>query len=284
MPTRLRIARCHHDAARLSCVAVLALLGLVAGCAQVPRHGVTSASNGAMAYALDGPPNTPVVVLQSGLGDGRSTWGGTWPQLVSKHRVFAIDRPGYGDSPASARSRDPCQVATELREALREAHVPPPFLLVGHSLGGLYQYAFARLYPQDTAGLLLLDPTNPAHWATLQKETPATAAALRGLRATVFTPAMRAEFDDQTVCLDRLETLPQPTAPSRLLVSTRHGALEGEAFRSALQSLRRDWQQRLGSPAIEAVPNAGHYVHHDAPKLVVQAIDDMASHGRSAPR
>ena len=271
---------CHHHA--LSCVAVLALLGLVAGCAQVPRHGVTSASNSAMAYALDGPPNTPAVVLQSGLGDGRSTWGGIWPQLVSKHRVFAIDRPGYGDSPPSARSRDPCQVATELREALREAQVPPPFLLVGHSLGGLYQYAFARLYPQDTAGLLLLDPTNPAHWATLEKETPATAAALRGLRATVFTPAMRAEFDDQTVCLDRLETLPQPTAPSRLLVSTRHGALEGEAFRSALQSLRRDWQQRLGSPAIEAVPNSGHYVHHDAPKLVAQAIDDMASRGRSA--
>lgn len=198
--------------------------------------------------------------------------------------MFAIDRPGYGDSPASALSRDPCQVATELREALREAQVPPPFLLVGHSLGGLYQYAFARLYPQDTAGLLLLDPTNPAHWASLQREAPATAAALRGLRATVFTPAMRAEFDDQTVCLDRLEALPQPTAPSRLLVSTRLGAFEGEAFRSVLQSLRRDWQQRLGSPAIEAVPNAGHYLHHDAPNLVVQAIDDMVARGRSATR
>lgn len=284
MPSRLRFALCRHLAARLACIAALALLGLVAGCAQVPRHGVTSASNGALAYALDGPANTPAVVLQSGLGDGRSTWSGIWPQLIARHRVFALDRPGYGDSPASARPRDPCQVATELREALREAQVPPPFLLVGHSLGGLYQYVFARLYPQDTAGLLLLDPTNPAHWATLQRETPATAAALRGLRATVFTPAMRAEFDDQTVCLDRLETLPQPTVPSRLLVSTRPGALEGEAFRNALQGLRRDWQQRLGAPAIEAVSNAGHYVHHDAPHLVVQAIDDMASRRRSAPR
>lgn len=276
-----------HRSSRLSfflAFALSALMALMTGCGQVPRHGVTSGGNGALAYAFDGPPSIPVVVLQSGLGDGRSTWGGIWPQLIARHRVFAIDRPGYGDSPSSTRPRDPCSVATELREALREAGVPPPFLLVGHSLGGLYQYAFARMYPQDTVGLLLLDPTNPAHWATLQRETPSTAAALRGLRATVFTPAMRAEFDDQSVCLERLETLPPPTAPSRLLVSARLGALEGEAFRSVLQGLRRDWQQRLGSPAIETVPNAGHYIHHDAPNLVVQAIDDLTSRVRPAPR
>jgi pimeloyl-ACP methyl ester carboxylesterase len=273
-----------HRSFRLSRCLAFALSAMMTGCAQMPRQGVTSGGNGALAYALDGPPNPPAVVLQSGLGDGRSTWGGIWPQLIARHRVFAIDRPGYGDSPPSARPRDPCTVAAELREALREAQVPPPFLLVGHSLGALYQYAFARLYPQDTAGLLLLDPTNPAHWATLQRETPSTAVTLRGLRATVFTAAMRAEFDDQSVCMDRLETLPPPTAPSRLLVSTRPGALEGEAFQSALQGLRRDWQQRLGLPAIEPVPNAGHYIHHDAPNLVLQAIDDLASRVRPAPR
>lgn len=119
---------------------------VLAACAQLPRSGYTSPAHGAMAYALDGPPDTVTVVLQSGLGDGRSSWDMVWPLVRARHRVFALDRPGYGDSPATAASREPCQVAGELRAALREAGVSPPYLLVGHSLGGLYQHVFARLY------------------------------------------------------------------------------------------------------------------------------------------
>lgn len=141
-------------------------------------------------------------MLQSGLGDGRATWNTLWPQLTVRHCVFVLDRPGYGDSPSTSAPRDPCQAARELHAALRDAHVPPPYLLVGHSLGGLYQVVFAWLYPDETAGLLLLDPTHPEHWATLQRETPKTAAIVTGLRSTLFTPTMRAEFDAQAQCLD----------------------------------------------------------------------------------
>ncbi|MBK7417536.1 MAG: alpha/beta hydrolase [Dechloromonas sp.] len=62
--------------------------------------------------------------------------------------MFAYDRPGYGSNPASNTPRDPCTIATELRDQLRSAGLPPPYVLVGHSLGGLYQYVFARLYPE----------------------------------------------------------------------------------------------------------------------------------------
>lgn len=251
----------------------------MAACAQVPRRGFTSATGGTMAYALDGPEDTPVVVLQSGLGDGRMTWNTVWPRLAHRHRVFALDRPGYGDSPSTSAPRDPCQVAHELRSALHEAKTAPPYLLVGHSLGGLYQYAFARLYPEDTAGLLLLDPTHPEHWTTLQRETPKTAAMLSGLRATLFTPAMRAEFDAQATCLDTLPPLP-PTVPARLLFSGRFGPLETEDYQRALGHMRRDWQQRLDATA-DTVPDSGHYLHRDAPERVVQAVDDML--GRARP-
>ena len=254
---------------------ISAIIGalFLAACAQVPRTGVAPTASGAMAYALDGPVGTPVVVLQSGLGDSRSTWNSVWPQLTARRRVFVLDRPGYGDSPATMATRDPCQVARELRAALREAKVPPPYLLVGHSLGGLYQDAFARLYPQDTAGLLLLDPTHPDHWATLQRETPKTAAMLRGLRSTLFTPTMRAEFDAQATCLDGLPTLP-PAVPARLLFSGRFGPLETEDYQRTLGRLRLDWQRRLGARA-ETVPHAGHYLHRDAPERVLSAIDEM---------
>ena len=66
-------------------------------------------------------------------------------ELASGQAVFAYDRPGYAGNPASEALRDPCTVAAELRAQLRTAGLQPPYVLVGHSLGGLYQYVFARL-------------------------------------------------------------------------------------------------------------------------------------------
>ena len=263
-------------------MAALAATHLLAACAQVPRQGYTTPAAGAMAYALDGPGKAPVVVLQSGLGDGRSTWSTVWPQLTARQRVFALDRPGYGDSRSASAPRDPCQIARELHAALRDAKVPPPYLLVGHSLGGLYQVVFARLYPQETAGLLLLDPTHPEHWATLQREAPKTATVLVGLRSTLFTPTMRAEFDAQTQCLDELPPWPGQV-PARLVFSGRFGALESQEYQHALLRLRTDWQQRLGAPA-ETLPNSGHYLHRDAPERVVQALERVMEAAASMPR
>ena len=235
-----------------------------------------------MAYALGGPETTPVIVLQSGLGDGRTTWKTVWQQLTARHRVFALDRPGYGDSPSTSAPRDPCQAARELHAALRETHLPPPYLLVGHSLGGLYQVVFARLYPDETAGVLLLDPTHPGHWATLQRETPKTAALVKGLRNTLFTPTMRAEFDAQALCLDGLP--PWPSAvPARLLFSGRFGPLETDEFQRTLMRLRLDWQQRLGASA-ETVQDSGHYLHRDAPERVLQALERALNAADKPPR
>lgn len=271
--------RCFSRSAR-RCLAGAALC-LLASCAQLPRQGQTSAAAGAMGYALEGPAQGPVVVLQSGLGDGRATWQPLWPALTARHRVFAADRPGYGDSPASSAARTPCQAARELHTALHELQLPPPYLLVGHSLGGLYQVAFARLYPQETAGLLLLDPTHPDHAARLQRDAPAAAALLSGLRATLFTPVMRAEFDAQTQCLDSLP--PWPTGlPARLLFSSRFSAVESEDYQRMLWSLRQDWQRQLAAPA-ETVPGAGHYLHHDAPARVVQALEHLRDAPSTAP-
>ena len=235
-----------------------------------------------MAYALGGPEMTPVVVLQSGLGDGRATWNTVWPQLTARHRVFALDRPGYGDSPSTTAPRDPCQIARDLHAALREARLPPPYLLMGHSLGGLYQVVFARLYPHETAGVLLLDPTHPAHWSTLQRDTPKTAALLSGLRRTVFTSTMRAEFDAQAQCLDTLPPWPS-TVPARLLFSGRFGPLDSDEYQRTLARLRLDWQHLLGAPA-ETVATSGHDLHRDAPERVVQALDRLLNAAAAPPR
>jgi glucans biosynthesis protein C len=106
---------------------------------------------------------TPAVVFQSGLGDGPDVWRTVLPRVQAVTTAVALQRPGYGGSALPPGSRDACTIAAEQRAALQTAGIAPPYVLVGHSLGGLYQYVYARLYPHDVAALVLVDPTHPEH-------------------------------------------------------------------------------------------------------------------------
>jgi pimeloyl-ACP methyl ester carboxylesterase len=247
-----------------------------AGCASMPTTGTHRTATGVLAYSLTGA-GQPTVVLQSGLGDGRAPWAAVVSKLSATHAVFSYDRPGYGQSSATAEARDPCSVAAELHGVLNAAGVTPPYVLVGHSLGGLYQYAFARLYPAEVAALVLLDPTHPTHWRRMQADTPTMAGVVSGLRATVFSAAMRREFDDQEKCVDRLSSLSPLNKPTRLLVRSRFELVEKGAFENMVHTLERDWVSLTGASRVEPIDGAGHYLHKDQPARVVAAIEAVAA-------
>jgi pimeloyl-ACP methyl ester carboxylesterase len=259
---------------RLGWVSVSLLL--LAGCTSVPTTGTKLTPDGVLAYSVTGS-GYPVVVLQSGLGDGRDPWAAVVSKLARSHTVFAYDRPGYGESSSTNGPRDPCTIASELHGLLASAGVPPPYVLVGHSLGGLYQYAFARLYPSEVAGLVLLDPTHPHHWDRMQVDAPTAAALVRGLRATVFTSAMVREFDDQGKCLQELTALPPLHKPTRLLTRSRFELLELGAFENMVRTLEPDWMAMTGAARLERVEGSRHYIQKDRPPRVVAAIEAVAS-------
>lgn len=219
---------------------------------------------------------TRTVLLQSGLGDDAQVWDALRPLLERHYRVVRIDRPGYGASAPTTAPRDPCTIADETRDRLVQAGIAPPWLLVGHSLGGLYQYVFARRHPAETGGLVLLDPTHPAHWTTMQQEAPGLATALRAMRTLAFSDTARAEFDAQAACLDSLDERAPLHRPTRILVSDRPGPLENASFRSMLGRLRLDWLRRLDAPGLQVVWDSGHYLQREVPQDVADAIDAVA--------
>ena len=221
----------------------------------------------------------PVVVLASGYGMERNTWKAVTDALVDDFTVFAQDRPGYGQQPDTDRPRDPCAIATETRQALQAAGLRPPYLLVGHSLGGLYQYAFARLYPQEVAGLVLLDPTHPRNWETLQAQQPLLASGLKAMIKLKPVQAQRNEFSQQTACLDRLARLPPLTGPARLLLSRRYRDLEKD-FAPSLQTLQEEWKALAGVSRPDILWDSGHLIPTERPDAVAQAVREAA--GRPA--
>jgi len=253
------------------------------GCSTLPITAVVRTDGGEISYSLSGV-GSPAVVLQSGLGDDKSPWSGVFAKLASSRAVFAYDRPGYGESKGIPEARDPCSIAMELHALLKASKVNPPYILVGHSLGGLYQYAFARLYPAEVAGLVLLDPTHPKHWQRMQRDVPVMSALISGMRATVFSSAMRREFDDQEKCLVRLEALAPIDKPARVLTRSRFELAELGPFESMVRSLEPGWIPLTGAKRIERVEGSRHYIQRDRPAAVVGAIEAVAAESPTASK
>lgn len=265
------------------CASVVLLCLAMAACsgtalrAPLPAAQQATVTDRPLSYLHQGGGDgrMPPIVFQSGLGDDHSTWMPVLRQLPAQIEAIAPDRPGYGASPARDEVRDACRIAEEQRALLQGAGLRPPYLLVGHSLGGLYQYVYARLYPDEVAGLVLLDPTHPRLHAQLQHQQPVAAALLQLARHTVFTPAMAQEFDAQASCLDRVEQQAPLAAPVQLLASTEAPAYMSAGLQGLLEGLRQDWVQRSGA-ALTRVAGSGHRIQQDAPEAVVRAIEALA--------
>ena len=113
----------------------------------------------------------PTVVLQPGGGDFSSVMAWIAPAVANQTRVCVYDRPGRGWSEPTGSPQDATQVATELHTLLQRGNVPGPYVLAGHSFGGLYVLAYADRYPDEVAGMVLVDSTNPATEADPAKAT-----------------------------------------------------------------------------------------------------------------
>lgn len=120
----------------------------------------------------------PAVIFQSGLGESSSYWGRIAPSVAESTTACVYDRAGHGRSDAPAAPQDGIALATDLHVLLERAGVAGPYVLVGHSSGGAYVRVYAARYPDQVAGMILLD-AQPADAFTALPDYPATYQALR---------------------------------------------------------------------------------------------------------
>lgn len=103
----------------------------------------------------------PSVILDSGIGGFSLEWFPVQRLLSHEVRVCSYDRAGYGWSDPGPSPRTTDQIVEELHMLLEAAGVTPPYILVGHSFGGYNMQYFAKVYPQEAAGLILVDSSHP---------------------------------------------------------------------------------------------------------------------------
>lgn len=226
----------------------------------------------------------PVVVLDAGLGDDASVWNDVLPAASRETRVCAYDRAGTGTSSAAPRPHGSALMVGEQHALLGAARIPGPYVLVGHSLGGLNVRLFASAYPEEVAGVVLIDATteeqDTRYWSLLPEDVMA------GFRESL---QQNPEGLDYEAFVGSLAEVRRATTSlgDRPLVVLTHGkeappppGVSAE-LASRMATTWADLQSplaRLSSRGAQVVVrSSGHYIHGEAPALVVAAIDVVVS-------
>ena len=222
-------------------VAVVALL--LAGCAG--RGGPDLAAGAGAGGGLEcrgTKSSRPTVILEAGAFGGAADWSLVAEKLAIRQRVCAYDRDGLGLAALHDLDRSPVAIARRLETMVSREEGDAPVILAGHSNGGLYVEAFARLWPERTAGLVLVDAVG-----TDVKDHPLALADLRSEeREAAFTPFARA------VGLTRLVPLIDDISPAAEASARRRRAWTG---RSSIQAgLLEERAFLAGFPAVDALP------------------------------
>lgn len=261
----------------LSAQIVLAC-ALLCGCATLPSTSAETVEGRQVEYLATAHPG-PTVVFENGLGGTLDWWAKVWPEVARDSSAFAYNRPGYGRSQAAATPRDGDHIVAELRELLRARKLQPPYVLVGHSLGGLYMQLFARLYPGEVQALVLVDSTHPEQLRGkgAQSNWPAWVRAGFSL---LTSDAAKQELAQLDATGQRVLGLPAPNGPTVLVLS----ALRPMQERSELADDSNEKRVAIASlyPGAKQIwVDSGHGIPLEQPEAVVSAIREAL--GRRRP-
>lgn len=126
-----------------------------------PMQGQLVLVNGRKMHINCTGEGKPTVILDAGLGDTYLSWQKVQPEIAKFVQVCSYDRSGIGYSDPSSQPRTSRVIASELHELLQAAHIPPPYVLVGHSMGGYDVRLYAGMYRGEVAGMVLVDASHP---------------------------------------------------------------------------------------------------------------------------
>lgn len=255
---------------------------------------------------------SPTIVLECGLGTSLVDWAALVPALAERGRVVAYDRAGLGASDADGAPRSAGRMAEDLEVVLAAAGAEPPYLLLGHSWGGLVVRVFAHRRPEDVIGLVLVDPAHEAQFTpamlAMNKVSYALLYALGRLRllplvlrrmppATLYDEHVRAAVLEQgrrpetvravwrevrgiRASLADLAAARAGSGPLVLPVTvlSAGGRRSKGAVARALakvHALHRSLVDPGGGGYHEVVAGSTHFVHLEHPDRVLAAIDRL---------
>jgi pimeloyl-ACP methyl ester carboxylesterase len=223
---------------------------------------------------------SPAVILDAGAGDTLGTWDWVAPDVRRFTRVCAYDRAGLGRSEPSPMPRTSDRIVEELRALLTRARIPGPYVLVGHSFGGLNVRLYASRYPDDVAGVVLVDAT-PEDFPGSEAARPSRAENEKLRTARAAAPAaFESELDAMLESAAAVRRS-KPTEAPVVVLSAAHPDAP-PSFRTVWSDLQKRLALSFPNGRQLIADGSGHYIQFDRPELVVTAIRDLVDAARAA--
>jgi pimeloyl-ACP methyl ester carboxylesterase len=227
---------------------------------------------------------TPPIVFLAGAGMDIDSWFKVLPGVATFGTVIAVDRLGVGKSDRPTVPQTGGIIVADLRTLLAQAGVPPPYVLVGHSLGGLHVELFARLHPDEVAGVVLVEAASPEE--AMDTPRPGFTARVFGAAAGAIDrlrgrPSGFDEVDHVPETVRQIRAAsPFPDIPLVVVTGGKRMRIVPEAAFAAHQEAQRG-RAALAPRGRQIIAEAsGHFPQLHDPEVVIAAIRDVAERTR----
>jgi pimeloyl-ACP methyl ester carboxylesterase len=233
------------------------------------------------------------VIFESGFGTGLGAWRKVAPEVAKSAHVLTYSRAGHGTSDPRPEPRTILQSSQELDQLVLAAKLKPPFILVGHSYGGLLARAFAVRHPDWVAGMVLVDPTDERFTPALRRLDARRARDDDRQFAAIVPARFQPELQQLQPVLDagklpapldgRLPDVPVVVLTSVRQVEKPEFFLETTEAVAIKRDLHADFLRQFSDGSQVLTLGSGHHIELDEPELVIDAVRKvMAAAGRRA--
>jgi pimeloyl-ACP methyl ester carboxylesterase len=254
------------------------------------RDKATIVINGRrLAFKSEGS-GSPSVIFETGLGAESDEWDNVQRTVAEHLGTICYDRAGRGESEAARLGRDAYTMVDDLHELLHAARVPSPYILVGHSLGGLLTRIFAHRYRDEVAGIILVDSMHEDQFdvfgGAFPPPVPSDPPELVGLRQ-FWTGGWR-DIDATEERIDLPAVIRQGREVDSLADLPLHVITAGSFLNGPLvppaerQILQHKWEElqakflRLSTRATQTFArDCGHFIQRERPDVIVRAILEL---------
>jgi pimeloyl-ACP methyl ester carboxylesterase len=276
-----------------SIVPMLVLAGLIPSLGAGCRSGVAGQAAGherlemvdiggrRLFLSCSGKPHTPTIVLEAGSEATSESWARVQPKVSEFAYVCSYDRAGLGKSDSAGHEETIAESVADLHALLGKAALSPPYVLVGHSSGGIRVRRYQSQFKDEVIGMVLVDS---AHEEQIWRFNDISPGFVRGVpadpanlpRLGMLPPRQRLQWhvDIPLIVLEHGKPMEFPPA----------FAAQGQLIEKSVHAMQQDLAARSTNGELRKAQESGHDIPNEEPEIVVHAISDVLAKSASEPQ